>query len=193
MDSKGCVYIDPGHGGMDGGSISDGVVEKDLNLEVSKKLYNVFKDNGYEVFLTRDGDYDLADDPNHRKRSDLAKRVSMINSSGAILFISIHMNMYSNEKYRGAQVFYSDRNEYNSVIAKSIQNSLSKVLKNTNRMSKEVSGKYLLDNVMVNGCLVECGFLSNNEERKELCDSNYQNVLAKAIYLGLIDYLNIYE
>lgn len=184
-----CIYIDPGHGGIDGGAYNDDILEKDLNLEVSLKLRDIFVKEGYNVILTRDKDCSLG----NNKKSDLIERANMINESNALLFISIHMNKYSDSKYKGAQVFYSNVNEMNKSAAYLIQERIKKNLKNTTRNEKEIKGIYLLDNVKTPGVLVECGFLSNYEERINLCNPNYQGVLARCIYLGCRDFLIKYQ
>ncbi|MGM9972291.1 MAG: N-acetylmuramoyl-L-alanine amidase [Anaeroplasmataceae bacterium] len=192
LDAK-YIYIDPGHGGVDGGSVVGEVIEKDINLSISFLLKDIFESNGYQILLTRDGDYDLSSDDNNRKRSDLNKRVELINNSNSLLYLSIHMNKYSDSKYSGAQVFYNNKNSINRLIAKNIQNSIKDILNNTTRREKALEGIYLLDNTIIPGVLVECGFLSNDIERNNLLNNDYQKLLAKAIYLGCRDYLIKYD
>ncbi len=183
------VYIDPGHGGADGGALRADVKEADLNLKISMLLKSEFENNGYKVLLTRDGDYDLATDSNNRKRTDIRKRVELINNSNADLYVSVHMNMFSQSIYRGAQVFYNNKNQKSKILGEYVQDSISKYLNNTSRKSKPISGVYLVENVKKVGCLVECGFLSNNEEFDLLQDDAYQTMMAKAIFYGCQQYL----
>ncbi len=183
------IYIDPGHGGADGGATINNIKEADLNLAIALKLKTIYENNGYSVLLTRDGDYDLATDPNNRKRTDIRKRVELINASKASYFISVHMNSFSDSKYRGSQVFYSSVNEQSFEYAKKIQESLKYYLSNTTREAKVISNIYLLDHVVIPGVLVECGFLSNSEELELLKDSNYQLKIAYSIYYGFCDYM----
>ena len=81
--------------------------------------------------------------------------------------------------------------EENKKIAESIQEKLVNILKNTTRKAKSINEKYLLDNVNKKGCLVELGFLSNKEELTLLTNQSYQEKIAYAIYLGIIEYLGI--
>ncbi|MFI3251618.1 MAG: N-acetylmuramoyl-L-alanine amidase [bacterium] len=183
------IYIDPGHGGYDGGAFVDGVKEADINLAISLELKSILEDNGYKVLLTRDGDYDLSTDDNHKKRTDIQERVKLIENSEALFYISIHQNTYTNAIYSGAQCFYNKYNGLSQLLAHNIQESIFKSLNNTTRVAKSIDGIYLIDNVEKPGVLVECGFMSNVEEFNLLKDSDYQNQFAKSIYYGLLSYL----
>ncbi len=186
------VYIDPGHGGRDGGaSSSAGDMEKDINLSVAKYLGDYLKGVGIEVLYTRDADYELAEsgDPN-KKRTDLWKRVNMINESKADLFISIHCNAIGNERWSGAQVFYNKKNEASGEVASKIQDVLNLTLEN-DRSAKTISKVLLIDKVKIPGALVELGFLSNKEEAALLIKDEYQIELANSIFLGVLDYFSI--
>jgi N-acetylmuramoyl-L-alanine amidase len=186
------IYIDPGHGGKDGGAISNtGIYEKDINLLISYRLKSYLENCGYNVKMTRYGDYDLASHGSkNRKNEDINKRIDLINNQDVILYISIHCNIYTSQIIKGAQTFYKD-NEENKMLANIIQNKLKCILKNTTRDSKKITGKYLIDNSQTIGCLVEVGFLSNPEELALLTDKIYQDQLAYCIYLGIIEYLGI--
>jgi len=111
-----CIYLDAGHGGVDSGAISNNFLEKDMNLLLVEKLANELFYRGAMVFLTRDGDYDLANTDINRKRNDLYGRVKLINSSNCDMYISIHMNASDSNKWSGIQVFYSDIKKENKRI-----------------------------------------------------------------------------
>ena len=181
------IYIDPGHGGYDGGATSNNleVVEKDLVLEISLKLEFYLKQMGYNVLLTRDKDTALA----HTKREDIYKRVEQINSSNALLYVSIHANSYPNKRVKGAQCFYDNKIEENKLLASYIMEMLRTIDPYNNRKEKSISGKYLINNSVKIGCLIEVGFLSNLEELALLKTKNYQEKLAYAIFLGILKYL----
>ncbi len=183
------IFIDPGHGGFDGGAYVDNIKEADLNLQIALKLKGVFEKGGYKVKLTREDDVDLSTDVNHKKRTDIQNRVKMINESNCLLYISIHQNIYTNDIYRGAQCFYNSYNGLSNILANNIQESIKKQLNNTTRNSKSISGIYLTDNVYKPGILIECGFMSNKEELLLLQDNSYQNSLVNAIYYGTLNYL----
>ena len=90
INSK-AIYLDAGHGGMDGGTSYNGILEKDVDLDFVFTLKEVLENNGYIVYLTREGDYDLASaNSKNRKREDIQKRVDLINSSNCFLYLSIH-------------------------------------------------------------------------------------------------------
>ena len=177
------VVIDPGHGGMDAGANFGDIKESDINLEISFKLKEVFEENGYKTILTRENNDSLCDDE-FIKKEDMSKRVEIINTSNASLCISIHLNSYMDERYSGAQVFYSDANEKNQLLADSIQNSIINLLANTNRKIVKRDNILLLNKVSIPCVIVECGFLSNIKERQLLLDYNYQMMLAYSIFYG---------
>lgn len=178
------IYIDPGHGGFDGGCVGYKLVEKDVTLDISLKLKNYLETTGFTVFLTREKDTALS----NNKASDIHKRVALINNSATLLYISIHANSYPNSNIKGAQTFYKDLNT-NKLLARSIQENLKKIDYTNKRVEKTLNGKYLLDNIQKPGCLVEVGFLSNQEEENKLSEEYYKNNIAYAIYIGILSYL----
>jgi len=185
------IYIDPGHGGSDGGAVGiDGVYEKDIVLEISLKLKRYLNEAGYNVLLTRDGDYDLAlDTSKNKKRDDIHSRVKLINDSNCLLYVSIHANKFSSSKIYGSQVFYKSKDDDSKMLSEEIQDSLKSILQNTKREAKSIDGKYLIDHTNYPGSLIEVGFLSNPDEAKLLIDEYYQEQLAYAIYVGIASYL----
>lgn len=181
------VVIDPGHGGWDGGANSGSAIEKEIAMKVSRKLSDYLEQSGNIVVMTRDGDYDLASEgAKNRKREDLYKRLGIINDKKVDMFISIHLNSITSDKWRGAQVFYQKGDEESKALAKEIQNSLKEVLKNTERDYRANNEIYLLKNAENNGVLVEIGFLSNDEERQLLQNEQYQEKVAFALYQGIL-------
>lgn len=192
-NEKKFIVIDPGHGGIDGGGMSvSGVYEKEINLSISYYLKTYLENCGYNVVLTRSGDYDLASKgSNNRKKEDISKRVDIINNENTILFISIHCNIYSDESIRGAQTFYNSTYEENKILSNKIQNRLCNILKNTNRKEKSITDKYLIDKSIKTGCLIEVGFLSNKEEFNLLVNPAYQDKIAYSIYIGIMEFLGI--
>lgn len=185
------IYIDPGHGGFDGGAYVQNIKEADLNLSIALELKDIYEKNGYKVLLTRDGDYDLSTDDKHKKRTDIQNRVKLINESNCIFYISIHQNTYTNNIYSGAQCFYNKYNSVSCSLANNIQQSFINNLGNTNRVAKDISGIYLVDNVDKPGVLVECGFMSNEQELALLQEKTYQQKISSSIYYSTISYLTI--
>lgn len=181
------IIIDPGHGGKDPGTISNDVYESEINLQISKYLEIELTKMGATVILTREGNYDLST-PNAkwRKKSDFDNRINLINNSKADLYLSIHLNYLEDQKYYGAQVFYN--NEENQKIASSIQEILNKELKNDREIKKIPNRTYMYSKLNIPGVLIECGFLSNYNEKEQLKTAEYQQKLAKIITEGIINY-----
>jgi N-acetylmuramoyl-L-alanine amidase len=187
------IYLDPGHGGPDGGAGDKNALEKDIALDVSLMLRDYFQEQGALVILTRDEDKDLAPEGtkgySRRKVEDLHKRLKLINSSEADLFLSIHLNSIPSSRWSGAQTFYNPKYKENKALAKSIQGELVRNLENTDRAAKGIQNVYILKNAKKPGALVEIGFLSNPEERANLMKTDYQEKVAASIYEGVLKYL----
>ncbi|MUK90789.1 N-acetylmuramoyl-L-alanine amidase CwlD [Ornithinibacillus sp. L9] len=188
------IVIDPGHGGVDGGAVGkDDTLEKDIALEVSKKLQNYLQQSGALVYLTRETDKDLAAEDtkglSKRKGEDIRKRMDFIHEKNADFFITIHLNAIPSTKWRGAQTFYYPKSDEGKHLAKMIQSEIKRNLENTNRSSLAINNLYLLKNAEVPGALVEIGFLSNVEEREQLKQEDYQRQMAGSIYEGILRYV----
>ena len=183
------IVIDPGHGGKDPGTMSDTIYEKDINLAISKALEIELSKVGATVILTREDDYDLSvPNARWRKKSDFDNRINLINNSKADLYLSIHLNYLTNSAYSGPQIFYDD--EKNQALAQIIQTTLNTNL-NTNREIKPIPSKtYMYDKLTIPGVLIECGFLSNYEEKNKLITEEYQQKLASLIKDAIIAYFN---
>ncbi|WP_121641239.1 N-acetylmuramoyl-L-alanine amidase CwlD [Virgibacillus sp. Bac330] len=187
------IVIDPGHGGPDGGAVGkDDTQEKDISLEVSKKLQKYLQQVGAIVYLTRETDRDLASENvkglSKRKSEDIRNRLSFINEQEADLFISLHLNALPSTKWRGAQTFYNPQKVENKHLAEMIQAEFIRNLENTNRAALAINNVYLLKYAETPGALVEIGFLSNVEERELLKDTDYQQKVAASIYKGILRY-----
>lgn len=180
------IVIDVGHGGKDSGTVYGNIKEKDINLNIALKLKDRLLVNGVNVFLTRDGDYDLSN-PNayRRKKSDFDNRIEFINNSKADMYLSIHINYLGDGRYYGAQVFYDKDNK---LIAEKIQNEFKQELKSPMKIKKLSNDIYMYKKLNVPGVLIECGFLSNTYERNLLLSDKYQTKIVDAIVKGLINY-----
>lgn len=178
------IYIDPGHGGFDGGTSSScNLLEKDLVLDIAYLIKDYLEKYGYNVVLTRYKDISLG----KTKKEDIYKRIDLINKDNVMLYLSIHANYYTSSNVRGAQVFYSK--ESNKLLADTIKSYID-IVDNTKRIVKSIKGKYLLDNTNTTGCLIEVGFLSNIDDVTNLKNPIYLSNLSKYISLGVIDYLS---
>ena len=179
------IYLDAGHGGVDNGATVNNVKEKDLNLQIVYKLKETLTNAGATVLLTRKDDNDISNPQAlYRKKSDFDNRIKLINNSNADLYISIHQNIYQNKKYSGPQVFYVKDNQK---LAEIMQNTLNKYL-NTKRKVKTINNTYMYKLLTKKGILIECGFISNDNERYKLKTEEYQIKLSKIITEGIIAY-----
>lgn len=188
------IILDAGHGNPDGGAVGkDGSIESELNLEIVLKLQKLLEASNCTVILTRsdeNGIYETtAETIREQKVSDMKARANIANNSDAEMFVSIHMNKLEQSKYSGWQTFYKNKDDTSKKIAETIQTSLNYFIKKENsRTIKSISGIYLTKNVEIPLVIVECGFLSNEEENKLLQTDSYQNELAWSIYIGIMDY-----
>ena len=116
-----------------------------------------------------------------RKKSDFDNRIKIINESKANYYFSIHLNYLENSKYFGPQVFYNNQTKNNKIIAEHIQKNLNQALKTDREVKKIPSKTYMYDKLKIDGVLIECGFLSNPQERNLLKSKDYQKKFAKIL------------
>ncbi len=190
------VVLDAGHGVPDeGAESSNGITEAETNLKITLKVQNLLEQSGCTVILTRSDEnaiYDLDSTTLRQKKiSDIRNRVKIGNESSADIFVSIHLNKIPQQQYYGWQCFYKDGNEQSNKLAKKLQENLNKsIQKENNRVAMKIDNIYIIKHVEIPISIVECGFLSNPEEEKQLLDDAYQNRLAWGIYSGIIEYFN---
>ncbi|WP_275452005.1 N-acetylmuramoyl-L-alanine amidase CwlD [Neobacillus jeddahensis] len=186
------ILLDAGHGGPDGGAGTGKTLEKDISLEITRKVRDYLQEQGALVIMTRDSDKDLADPDtrgySRRKVEDLKKRLKMINNSDNDLFVSIHLNAIPSSQWSGAQTFYAPQHKENARAAKFIQEELRKNLENTTRKAKPINQVYILKYAKKPGVLVEVGFLSNPTEKALLKKDSYQEKVAASIHNGILRY-----
>ena len=192
-----CVIIDAGHGGVDGGATScTGVLESQINLEIALRLNDLLHLLGYNTLMIRTTDISVHTEGESiaaKKISDLKNRVRTANETDNAILISIHQNHFSDSRYNGAQVFYSQTPD-SEKLARNLQNLMVNSLnKGSKRQAKKADGVYLMENVYCTGILIECGFLSNPEEEHKLRNTLYQkkmcSVIASALSLHIADNL----
>ena len=187
------VILDAGHGGNDPGKISvDGTQEKDLNLEIAKKLKELLEQQDIEVIMTREEDRGLYEEnASNKKAQDMKRRCELINKELPACVVSIHQNSYHEEPIHGAQVFYYETSKESQSLAEVIQQELIRFVDPENhRQAKANDTYYLLKKTEAPVVIVECGFLSNWEENGKLKDESYQEQLVWAIHMGIMRYLN---
>lgn len=188
------VVIDPGHGGRDPGKVGvNGALEKDINLAIALKLKNLLEQNDVRVIMTRTEDMGLySENDSNKKKSDLDKRIDIINSSGALFAVSIHQNSFSQSGVKGAQVFYHSQSEQGRKLAEILQKQLIETIDDGNRRkAKSNTSYYLLKHTTCPLVIVECGYLSNHREAELLLDEEYQEKMAWAIHLGIMQWISM--
>ena len=188
------VIIDPGHGGVDGGAVGGELVEKDLNLDIALSLRDMLKSRGYEVILTREIDLMLSDPEvtSSKKASDLSARLKIMKSTENAVFVSIHMNAFSDKRYGGLQVYYSANDERSRALALLIQEKTVATLQpnNTRKIKEAGENIYLLNRATCPAVLIECGFLSNGDDCSSLASESYRLKLAEVFFYSIEDYIS---
>ena len=193
--SETVIIIDAGHGGEDPGAVGvNGVLEKDINLDIARFMREELARRGYTVVLTRDEDRLLYTEEENikgiRKICDLKNRVKIFNSYPSCLVVSIHMNTFSSAKYSGVQIYHAE-SENSRLLASKIRQAVTTELQPDNKRPLKSSGSiYILKNTQPPIALVECGFLSNPEECEKLSQKEYQKRLSFSIVCGIIDYID---
>ena len=180
------VVIDPGHGGVDSGAVGSDIFEKDYNLQISRYMYDRFRELGVPVYLTRDSDVTL--NPSDRTR----KVLSFFGNDPNVVVISNHLNAGGGD---GAEVIYALRND--SQLANSILNNIGDTGQNTRRVyqrrlpSNSTKDYYyiLRDTGNTEPVIVEYGFIDNASDVNFLKD-NYKE-LAEAVIKSVLEYKNV--
>ena len=180
------IVIDAGHGGMDKGASTQNIEEAPLNLIITKKLEKELLKLGCNVVLTRKDDEDLSNTSHFSKSEDMKERIRIINDEKNDLFISIHMNQFQNPTVKGLHVFYNPSSNQSLEFASIIQKEINKQLKQDKQIKK--GDFYILNKTRIPGILIECGFLSNNEDRNHLLDEKYQDKMIDCFIKGMIQY-----
>ncbi|MBC5745041.1 N-acetylmuramoyl-L-alanine amidase [Lachnospiraceae bacterium MD308] len=185
---KNTVVLDAGHGGGDPGKVGVGdVVEKEINLQIAKKVKQLLKKEKVKVIMTREADTMLAgEESTGTKVADMKERVRIINEEAPQLAVSIHQNSYQDAVVHGAQVFYYSGSSEGENAAKIMQNALLSIDEDNTRQAKANDTYYLLKRTDVPTIIVECGFLSNAEDAENLCNEEYQDKVAEAICDGIL-------
>lgn len=190
VKTKKTVIIDPGHGGIDVGTVGiDGSLEKNINLSISLDLYDYLMVSGINTVLTRDGDYEVYKAGEKRTKSDLYNRMDYINSVPDSILISIHQNHFENEAEWGTQVWFSPNDEISPTLADKILRSVKKNIQPENKRENKVSDNsyYILYKAQKPSVMVECGFVSNKDENNKLQDKEYQKDMAYSILAGICE------
>ena len=173
------VFIDPGHGGYDNGAVKNGVYEDEINLQISKKIEAKLKAKGVQVKMSRYDDTYLS----------LTQRTNMANNEGSDVFVSIHQNSAENSSAKGIETYYYSSRSDSRGLANDVQSDIIDTTGSYNRGVK-TANYAVIRNAQMSSNLVECGFISNPTEAKNLTSSSYQDKVAEGIVNGIMDYLN---
>lgn len=187
-----CVVIDAGHGGDDPGKVGiNQVLEKDVNLSIARKVKQYLEAQDIRVVMTREDENGLYDsDAPNKKVQDMKRRVALIEEVHPAITVSIHQNSYPEEYVHGAQVFYYESSRESQRLADLVQGQLLEKLDPENhRQIKANDSYYLLKKTDIPIVIVECGFLSNQTEAALLSQEDYQDRVAWAIHMGILQYL----
>jgi N-acetylmuramoyl-L-alanine amidase len=177
------IVIDPGHGGSDTGAEHNGLVEKDVNLDVARRLRGVLIARGWQVKMTRDSDIDVyqADDSAH---DELQARDDIANSAGARLLVSVHTNAFTTSELSGTTTYYYTA--ASRPLAEAIHARLSQLPTADDGIRKE--NFYVIHHQNMPGVLVEMAFMSNPGDAKLLKSSAFLQSVAVGIADGIGDY-----
>ena len=169
------VVIDAGHGGTDYGAIRNGINEKDITLDISKRVQAGLEKKGYNVAMTRTDDTYVS----------LQDRVEFSEIFNPDIFVSIHVNSSNSESPYGIETHYYKDNSL--TLAKYIHASM---LNNINSKDRGLfkSKFYVINHTTAPAILVEIGFISNQNERAQLVTESRKNATAKAIIEGIDGY-----
>ncbi len=184
--TKPIIILDPGHGGNDPGAIGpSGLKEKDVVLDIALYMKGLLESAGYQVILTRDGDYNVSQNPQN-SRDELNARVVIVNNHNSAVLVSIHCNSAYSSIPGGIEVFYYRDDD--KVFAEMVCNSLVEVTGRYNRGAKKAEF-FLLKNTNIPAILVEALFISNPIEEKLLMDPLYRRKIAGGMVTGILRYL----
>lgn len=192
------IVVDPGHGGIDGGTSVGELLEKNINLDIGLKLKKELKKEGYKVIMTREKDESLekySDINSSRYRKDLNARKCIVNDNDPIVFVSIHVNSSKKPSARGVKIYHYPTSIEGKKLAQNICYSVDNVvyegLLRENSIMAEVIGEnyYILRETENTGVLVEVGFITNEEDRKLITDDKYQDKIVLAIKEGINEYI----
>lgn len=192
QDSRSTLVLDAGHGGIDGGAISDsGLKESDINLAIALKTEALAHFLGVDTVMTRETDTDNSENKAYSEHDNLVERAKLANSTENAVLISIHQNKFPSAVVSGAEVMYSD-NDDSKTLGLLTQGNLVSLLDSSNRRVARPAPKELLltSSVDCPTILVECGFMSNPQEAQKLASNEYQLKIAAILAGSYIQYLN---
>jgi N-acetylmuramoyl-L-alanine amidase len=182
---KRIVCLDPGHGGRDPGAVGHGLIEKNVALDITKKVRRILENSGVTVVMTRSADLEQWNELGLQERCDLS------NNAMADCFVSIHCNAFTSSEPRGLETFFF-RGSYNgAALARSIQTSVRKEAQEMPERRVAGAGFYVLRHTEAPAALVECGFLTNPKDAALLKMDLFRYAQAKGIAAGIMEWLGM--
>ena len=170
------IVVDAGHGGSDVGATRAGIYEKDITLDISKRVADLLTNKGYHVEMTRRKDDTVS----------LQDRVLFTEEKNADLFVSIHVNSSVSEEPYGLETHYYTDESY--AFAQEVHKSLAQKIDSKDRGLFK-SKFYVINNSIAPSILVETGFISNTAERNSLVTDERKQKTAKAVVDGILNYI----
>lgn len=190
------VVLDAGHGGEDGGCEGSGLVEKELNFDITMRIASLLRAQNVNVILTRETDellYDKNSDYEGKKKyQDVRRRLEIAQNQENPVLVSIHMNYFAQTQYSGLQVWYAKADSRSRILANLVQSNVKSSLQPNNKrgIKEATSSIFLLNNATFPAILIECGFLSNPDEARALGDEIYRQKLAEIIFNSIMTYIS---
>lgn len=191
------AVIDAGHGGEDGGCCNGKILEKDINLDIAKRVSGLCSLLGIDTKLTRCDDemlYDLYDDledySGKKKVYDLKNRVRFAKEENADIYVGIHINKFPDSECRGMQIYYAEKVEKSDVLAETVRAKSIEMLgtDGEREIKKGRSSIFVLSHASCPAVLVECGFLSNPSDVERLTSDEGKLCAAAIIASGISEY-----
>ena len=171
------IVLDPGHGGNDPGAVISDLSEKNLNLDIAKRLQSLLEADGrFDVIMTRSTDVFIP----------LVDRAYIANKNKADLFVSIHNNSMPSG-FKGVMTLYNDvKLSSNKALADIFQEKLEKKLNMGSIGTRQRTDLVVLKNIEVPGILVEVACMTNLLERRALRTETFRQNAAQGIYDSIV-------
>lgn len=180
-NNKTLIMLDAGHGGVDYGAIRSGINEKDINLDVAKRVQSILERKGYNVLLTREADETLS----------LQERVDLAEKAEPEIFVSVHVNASEKPEITGMETHYY--HDYSKDLAEVIQKNMTNTIKTSPNRGLFKSKFYVINHTTMPAVLVEIGFISNDDERTQLIGEKRKQKTAEAIAEGIENYFKLQQ
>lgn len=182
VKDKYVVVLDAGHGGVELGAKGvDDILEKNINLSICNYVTEMLKDEEkIEVKNTRINDIKI----------DLSDRVKICSFLNGDIFLSVHQNAFDNNSVNGIETYYYLKENFSKELCENIQNNLVKETNAFDRGIKNSNFVVLRENI-IPSVLIECGFITNDNEFKKLIDEDYQKNISKGIIESINSFFNI--